>query len=291
MCLTTLYCQVDDFYKLFEKTWSQRLIGATGKRRGPKCALSEPEIITLVIYFHSSGFRTFKQYYAHMCAHHREDFPNLLSYSRFVRVMKRTFVPLYAYLISVQGKCTGISFIDSTSIKVCHNKRISRNKVFKGIARTGKTTSGWFHGFKLHLVVNEKGEILSFFLTPANVPDTAPVERLAKQLYGKLFGDKGYISSKLFGKLFHSGVKLVTGIRKRMKPKLMDMYEKLLLRKRSIIETINDQLKNISQIEHTRHRSPQNFMVNLLGGLVAYSHQKKKPSINYNLKGLLVAAA
>jgi len=177
---------------------------------------------------------------------------------------------------------TGVSFIDSTSIAVCHFKRSNRNKVFKGFAKKGKTSTGWFFGFKLHLIVNDKGEILSFMLTPGNTDDRAPVEKLVEQakFVGKLIGDRGYISSELFERLFSKGIQLITKIRKNMKNKLMGFYDKLLLRKRGIIETIIDQLKNISQIEHSRHRSPVNFLVNLIGGLVAYAHQPRKPSLN-----------
>ena len=220
----------------------------------------------------------------------KDFFPKHLSYNRFVELMSSTIVPLTVYIISGRlGKCSGISFIDSTSIDVCHNKRISRNKVFEDIARIGKTTSGWFYGFKLHLTINDKGEILSFFLTPGNTDDRNEkvIAALTKNIFGKLFGDKGYISKKLVEKLLQNNIQLITGIRKNMKSKIADMADKVLLRKRSIIETVNDFLKNICQIEHTRHRSPINFMVNLLAGLVAYSFLPKKPSLNIRGTGLV----
>ena len=138
---------------------------------------------------------------------------------------------------------------------------------------------GWFYGFKLHLIVNDRGELLTFYLTPGNVDDRKPVPHMTRPLWGKLFGDKGYISKALFNELFKRGLQLITGIRKNMQNRLMPMMDKILLRKRAIIETINDQLKNISQIDHTRHRSVNNFLVNLVAGLIAYTHQPKKPSI------------
>lgn len=193
--------------------------------------------------------------------------------------MKNIFVPLFAYLLHIRGRVTGIAFIDSTSIAVCHNKRITRNKVFNGLAKTGKTTSGWFYGFKLHLIINEQGEVLAFQITPGNVSDVSMVEKLSKGIFGKLFGDKGYISSKLGKRLLDQGLELFTSVRSNMKQRLMSLTDKILLRKRSIIETINDQLKNISQIEHSRHRSISNFLVNMLGGTAAYCHQPKKPSL------------
>ena len=194
--------------------------------------------------------------------------------------MPRVLIPLLVYVQRCTGRCTGISFVDSTPLKVRHTRRIARHKVFAGLAARGKTSMGWFYGFKLRVVVNDRGELLAFRLTPGNVDDRKPVPRMARALFGKLFGDKGYLSQTLFETLFDRGVALITRVRKNMPNRLMPLIDKLLLRKRSIIETINDQLKNISQIEHTRHRSVANFLVNLLAGLSAYCHQPKKPSLN-----------
>lgn len=151
------------------------------------------------------------------------------------------------------------------------------------MASTGQSTVGWFHGFKLHIVINDKGEILNFAITQAHVDDRDPLknEGFLKNIFGKLFGDKGYISKKLTEILFTDGVQLVTGIRNNMKNCLMSMNDKIMLRKRSVIETVNDELKNICQVEHSRHRSFVNFTVNLLAGLAAYSFLPKKPSIKY----------
>jgi hypothetical protein len=280
MDLTTLYCSVDDFWKSFKQEWDKHLIDSGKTKRGPEPELSIPEMMTIVILFHQSNYRTFKYFYDYVCTYLRRDFPKLISYSRFVYLMKNLFIPLFAYLLDRKGEITGIAFIDSTSLDVCHNKRIKRNKVFKGLAKRGKTTSGWFYGFKLHLIINEKGEILAFQLTPGNVADVSVAETLSKGIVGKLFGDKGYISVELAKKLLKQGLELFTTIRSNMKQKLMKLTDRILLRKRAIVETVNDQLKNISQIEHTRHRSAGNFLINLLAGIAAYTHQPKKPSIH-----------
>ena len=282
--LTKLFCSIDDFCNQFMSTWGKKLLGSS---RGPRCSLVLSEIITILILFHNSNFRNFKYFYFYLKRHYSKEFPKLLSYSRFIRIQQRAFVPLFAYLLSIRGKITGISFIDATSIAVCKNKRISRNKVFKGLATRGKTTTGWFYGFKLHLIVNDKGELLSFLLTPGNISDITPVEELTKGIFGSLYGDKGYISNPLFKKLYEKGLKLFTTLRSNMKNKFILLMDKMLLRKRSIIETINDQLKNISQIEHSRHRCVVNFFVNLFAGLIAYSHQNKKPSIKFE-KNLMI---
>jgi len=281
MSLVELFCDVDDFCLAFEQWMASRELGSTGGRSGPKPHLCASEIMTIIIYFHMSHYRDFKHYYTkHVQPHLRSEFPGLVSYHRFVELMPLALLPLCFYLQSRFGIVTGISFVDATPLAVCHNRRIYRHKVFAGLAARGKTSMGWFYGFKLHLVVNELGELLSFYLTPGNVDDRRPVPRLAKKLFGKLFGDKGYISQKLVSLLFDQNLQLITPIRKNMKNQMMSLQDKLLLRKRSLIETINDQLKNISQIAHTRHRSVQNFLVNLIAGLIAYTHQAKKPSLN-----------
>ena len=284
--LVSLFCSVDDFWKKFKPYFEKNQIG-NKSTRGPTCKVSMSEIMTILILFHQSNYRTFKYFYFSILQFHRKEFPNLPSYSRFVSLQKTAFIPLFAYLHEKKGQVTGISFIDSTVIKVCNVKRCYSNRVFKNSAKKGKSTMGWFYGFKLHLIVNEKGEILSFQITAGNVSDIHPVKSLAKDLWGKLFGDRGYISSKLFKELFQKNIQLITRIKSNMKNKIMDIKDKLLLRKRSIIETINDQLKNISQIEHTRHRSPCNFLINLLSGLIAYCHQKKKPSLKISEKAMI----
>ena len=291
MPLTEIFCEVDDFCKDFELYWHKRLIAAGQVKRIKKSTLSMSEIITIIILFHLSGYRTFKYYYIkHVSRYMLSDFPNLVSYNRFVELSQGVLVPLIMYLKTSRiGKVTGISFIDSSTIKVCNNRRIHRHKVFNGFAQRAKSSMGWFYGFKLHLIVNDKGDILSFAFTPANVDDRNKdlINKLTKNLFGKLFGDKGYLSKELFTLLFQQGVQLITKLKKNMKNKLMPLMDKILLRKRAIIETINDQLKNICNIEHTRHRSILNFMVNAISALIAYTYLPKKPSININRNNTL----
>lgn len=281
MSLLALFCNVDDFCLAFEQYLEQHRIGQAKGKRGPKPVLSLSEVMTIIIHFHQSNYRHFKAYYTeHVMLHLRSEFPHLVSYNRFVELMPGALLPMIAYLCIHLAAATGIAFIDSTPLAVCHNRRIDRHKVFAGLAARGKTSMGWFYGFKLHLIVNDQGELITFYLTPGNMDDRQPVPHMAKKLWGKLFGDKGYISQPLFDQLFEQGVQLITPIRKNMKNYLMPLIDKVLDRKRAIIETINDQLKNISQIAHTRHRSVDNFLVNLVAGLIAYTHQPQKPSLN-----------
>jgi hypothetical protein len=287
--IVKIYCSVDDFFKKYAKEWDKTLLEELGRKRLRKARLSPSEIMTIVILFHSSGYRNFKQFYNECVkVRFKSEFPELVSYSRFVRLKQQILLPLCAYTKSQTGIVTGISFVDSTPIAVCKNLRINRNRVFKGLAARGKSSTGWFYGFKLHLITNDRGQILNFTITPGNINDRNPLPALAKNVFGKLFGDRGYLSQKLFEELYENGVQLITTIKRNMKNKLMPLMDKLLLRKRFIIETINDQLKNISQIEHSRHRSITNFMVNIVGGLASYCHQPKKPSISMPNLHLLI---
>lgn len=284
--LTKIFYEIDNFCKGFEKNWEKNLIGKSSKSE-----MSLSEIMTITVYFHYSGCRTFKDYYKKYVKEIlKEEFPKLLSYNRFVELMKIAIIPLIYYLkVFRRGECTGISFIDSTKLVVSHNRRINQHKTFKGIANRGKDSVGWFYGFKLHLVINEKGEIINFALTSGNVDDRnrKVFSDLVKDIIGSLFGDKGYISAELEEELFsNNNIKLITKQKKNMKEKIIPIIDKILLRKRAIIESVNDELKNSCYIEHSRHRSPCNFLVNLLSGLIAYSFKPSKPSINFSQRDL-----
>ena len=281
--LVELFCDVDDFCQSFLPIWEKQQISSGLKQRRRKGKLSLSENMTIIILFHQSNYRTFKAFYKeHVRKQLCSEFPNLVSYPRFVALKPRALGPLSVYLYSLYGQCSGISFIDSTPLKVCHNRRIQQHKVFAGLAGRGKSSMGWFYGFKLHLVVNDQGQLLGCQITAGNVDDRKPVPARAKHLFRKLFGDRGYVSKPLFEQLWQTfNLQLITKLRKNMKNKLMTMSDKILLRKRALVETIIDQLKNISQIEHSRHRSPFNFLVNVLAGLIAYCHQPKKPALQF----------
>ena len=279
--LVETYCDVDDFSKLFFPSWQRILLENGEIKRRRACRLSPSEVMTIIIHFHQSHYRDFKNYYLHyVCRQLKAYFPELLSYTRFLALMPSVVVPMCSYLTSKLGKPTGIQFVDSTKIEVCHIIRAKRNKVFEGVAHHGKGTMGWSYGFKLHLIINHLGEIVALKLTTGNVDDREPVSDMADSTFGKLYGDKGYISKALSGELLEKGVELITTVRKNMKKKFISLWDRALLKKRFIIETVNDQLKNISYIEHSRHRSMHGFMLNLLGGLIAYCLKEEKPSLD-----------
>jgi hypothetical protein len=208
----------------------------------------------------------------------------LVSYNRFVELQKLSALPLFVFVMShCIGECTGISFIDSTKVAVCKNQRIRQHRQFKNMAERGHTSTGWFFGFKLHcIIINDKAEIISFQLTKGNVADNNEnlLVKLCKDLFGKLYGDKGYmVKDSVFQKLFFRWCTTYYQIRKNMKNKLMSIYDKIMLRKRSVIECLMDSLKNICQLEHSRHRSIHGFIINIFSAIGAYHFMPKKPSL------------
>jgi hypothetical protein len=284
MDITKLFCDFDDFCKNAEQTFKNSFPEAPNPPAWPsKFSLSE--VVTILILYHNiNGFRNLKSFYKLYIetSSGKSLFPDAVSYSRFVELIPLGLIPLMNFMNTRIGFGTGISFVDSTKIVICNNKRIHSNKVFNNLAARGKSTMGWFYGFKLHLIINEKGEILACKVTPGNVDDRKPIPKMTEGLTGKLFGDKGYISAELTTKLLEGGLQLITPIKKNMQNKFVSLLDKIILRKRSIIETINDLLKNNCNIDHSRHRSPLNFMVNMISGLIAYTYREKLPSINFS---------
>ncbi len=282
--ITEIFIDVDDFYTSFGQELNKKTLDFNNAYRDKKGQLSMSEIMTIEIMFHYSRFRTFKDYYLRfVLLEGKKYFPKTVSYNRFVELSQRIVFPLAMYLITRRfGDSTGIAFIDSTKIIVGNVKREKQLKVFKNIAAKSKDSVGWFYGFKLHIVINHIGELIGVCLSPANTDDRsiAIIDKITHFLTGLLFGDKGYISSGLTTYLFEKGIRLVTKIKKNMKNILMSPVEKLLLRKRAVIESVNDYLKNVFYIEHTRHRSHNNFFSNLFSGLIAYTFAPKKPSIS-----------
>jgi transposase len=281
MDIVTIFCDIDDFCHSLLAREHPQLLAHSGSKKRRASSLSLSEVMTILVWFHASHYRTFKHYYLDsVLSGKRAEFPGLPSYTRFVELIPLTLLPLCAYLQTRKGQPTGIQFIDSLPIRVCHNRRIPSHKVFAGLAQRGKGSMGWFYGFKLHLIINERGEVLGLTLTPGNTDDRRPVVKLVRQLWGKLFGDRGYIGQELFEQLWTGGLQLITKLKRNMKNKLMPVLDKLLLRKRALIECVNDQLKNISQIEHTRHRSAANGIINMLAAVAAYTFQPKKPALD-----------
>jgi hypothetical protein len=287
MDIVALFYDLDKFAVGFEPQCRRHLIEDGKAHRDRPCQMCLSEIMTILVLFHDSNYRTLKHFYLkHVCVHLQSEFPHRLSYNRFVEQIPRAFAASTLFLQTRMGLCSGISFIDSTPLRVCHNLRINSHKVMSGLAGRGKTSTGWFYGFKLHLVINDQGELLNVCFTPGNVDDRKPVPKLSKQLFGKLVGDKGYISQDLFQQLFGRGLQLITRLKSNMKNRLILLWDKLLLRKRAVVETVIDQLKNISQIEHSRHRSQINYFTEIVAGLIAYTYREKLPSLNLRAEEL-----
>ncbi len=281
MSLLELFCHVDTFCQAFLPQWEhvQRTQGQRVRRRSGQLAMSE--VMPIVIHFHEMRFRDLKTYYlVYVRGHLRREFPDAPSYQRLVELMATILGPLCAYLQTCYGRCTGVSFVDSTALAVCHHRRIRQHRVFPGLAQRGKTSLGWFYGFKLHVVINHQGELLSCHVTTGNVDDRRPVPTLAARLWGRLCADKGYLSQPLTHELLRTRrVRLITHVKRNMANRLLLLHDKRVLRRRALMETVFAQRKHLLQVEHPRHRSPTNFAVNLVAGLIAYCHQPNKPSM------------
>ena len=274
--VTEIYCMADDFCKEFVLQQEKYMIEDKKIRhRNKPNRMSDAEIMVILILFHSGGFRCFKHYYKeYVCKHLKHLFPRQVSYNRFVELEKEVLLPMTIFIKKVLlGTCTGISFVDSTPLCVCRNQRILIHKTFEGLAERGRCSMGWFFGFKLHLIINDKGENF----TPGNVDDWEPLEqgKFLKNIKGKLCADKVYIGQALFENLFLNGIH-------NMRNSLMSIADRILLRKRALIETANDELKNIAQIEYSRHRSFSNVIANSLSAIAAYCFFEKKPAIFIN---------
>ena len=282
--LIEIFCQVDDFVSSLEKLSSKSLIGSGSPHAVNKPSLSHSEMMTIEILYHLSGYKCFEYYYKDLVENGcmREYFPKAPSYTRFVQLKPRLLPLMVLYLQCCRiGALCGLYYADSTTLKVCNNRRINNHKVFANSAERGKSSTGWFFGFKLFLVVNAFGEIVRFMFTKGNNADNniKTMMNLFNGLHGLAFADKGFINQKAFEKLFAGGLQLITGIKNNMKNRLMPIGHKLLLKKRGMIEAVNDILKTVCNIEHTRHRNPINAVLNVFAGLCAYTYLERLPSI------------
>ncbi len=284
--LTRIFCEIDDFCKEINQYTAGKFLPTQTTKRGPACCLSDSEIMTILILFQSSRFRDFKNYYNNfLSTFYKKEFPNLPSYNRFIEIMKRVIFHLILFAQIRSGKRTGIYYIDSTCLPVCHIKRSRRHKTFDEIAKYGRTSVGWFFRLKLHIVINDRGELIAFKITSGKQNDAKAGESIMENLKGLMFGDKGYIGKKLFSRLLDNGLKLITRGRKNMKEKIYTPFEKQLLNKRGIIETVINHFKHHYQIWHTRHRSVLNAMTHLVAGIAAYAIEPLKISAIRLLSG------
>ncbi len=283
MQLTSIFCITDDFCNQFSKEYRKKFIGnSKKKKRFRNDCLSEAEIITILIWFNLSGFKCFKHFYMSYYSSLKPYFTRLPSYQRFILLQRKAFIHINVFmkfLTNRMSKRTGIYYIDSTFLEVCKNQRIYRHKTFKNIAQRGVSSCGWFFGMKLHLITNHLGEIISFVITKGNISDSKMTAILSKNLQGLLFGDKGYLSAKTAENLMKQGLHLITKVRANMKPKLISETNKILLKKRGVVETIFGQLKDFRHLVHTKYRSAINYFTNVLSALAAYMLNPNKPSI------------
>ena len=282
MCkYTTIFTIVDDFCKAYEDWISHKLL-SSGKQRNREGKLSLSEAVSIMIFYHFSQFKHFKIYYQYF-VQNGTLFKNPPCYGRFIQIILSLFLPIVIMVYYLSGKHTGIYYADSTHFAVCKNIRIARNRTFAGLAQRGRSSIDWFYGFKLHMIINDKSEIIAIKITKGNTDDRKAFEEMVikKDLKGKCYADKGYISKDLFTRLYHKGLILITGIKSNMKNYLMPILDKIFLRKRFIIETIFGYIKEHFNLRPNKYRSPTNFFASLFSALIAFQIKPNKPSISY----------
>jgi len=275
------YVKVDDFFQSLTKL---NIPSYPLRKRKSKSRLNLSEKVCISLLYHLSGFNCFKNFYNYEILQNRKDcFPDAVKYNTFIEYQDEISYYLYIFLHKLTKKKGGlINFVDSTSLRVCHPKRIHQHKVFKGLASRGHTSLGFFYGFKLHLIINETGDIAGFSLTKGNIDDRKGLKTINSILYGNLYGDKGYISKDLEDFYQRIGVNYKTKKRKNMKRKT-PFIDKFFLRKRGLIETVIGQIKDMANLNYTKHRSLKGFLRNILSVLVAYQLKKRKPKMKWNL--------
>lgn len=282
--ITFIYYFLDNFTKVY-RSWVAHKLLPSEVLRERESRLSLSELLCILLCFYISPCKDFKSYYLYyLPSRHRGCFA-LLSYSRFIQLLLRLLLPLTVLLHCLRGEDSGIYYIDSTKLAICHAKRTGSNRVFKQLCNIGKSSYGWFMGFKLHVLINSKGQIMAIAITKASTADLSQLTTLTKQITGKLFADKAYISKALWTELMSKGLQLYTSLRKGMKQHFIPIADKILLRKRSLIESLFNVLKNRMNLEHTRHRSPTNFLIHILACLSA--HALKSVKLN-NINQLLI---
>jgi len=278
--LVTIFCEADDFCKFLSEKTGLNLLGKD-KTVGPKRGLIISEIMTISIFYSMSNYKNFKSYYNNFILKYEHScFPNAVSYGRFIELRQEILVPMLLFIKTRGlGNCDGVSIIDSTTLEVCHVRRASSHKLFKNIAQKGKSSTGWFYGFKLHLVINSHGEITNFHITPGNIADNNHdlLESVTQNVFGKLVGDKGYIGA--FKQLYDKGIQLIHGIRKNMKNVLMTAYDKFLLKKRGVIESVIGLLKEMFGLESSKNRSKIAYFVQICSAIAAYNFKEFKPQV------------
>lgn len=286
--LIDIFIKADDVCKTIEKELLSKILASKDHEfhyKKPRCKMLESEIMTLLIFYHYSGFKCFEYFYKQFVMNELTSyFPKLLSYNRFVEILSSVALPMFIFAKSLCSESlhTGISFIDSKKLVVCHNRRIHQHKVFAGRASRGKSSTGWFFGFKIHLLINEKGELLDFDITPGNVADNnhGLLKRILNKIKGLCFGDKGYATT-LWKEFYENGLKIITKIKGKTKSKLMTLQERYMLLKRPIIESVNDIFTSVFDLEHSRHRNPNNALTHMISCVCAYCFYPDKPSVNF----------
>lgn len=296
--LTEIYVDVDDFCKAKMPLIAKALHHCGLYKKLHPSQLTLAEVMTILIYYQLSPYKNFKAYYTrHVLTDLRRDFPDLVSYDRFVALIPRTLIALMLYLAYRCSRSvrTGLYYIDSTSLAACHPKRAHQHRTLKGFAAWGRSSTGWFFGLKAHLVINHLGQLVHVCITNGSTHDAHAkvLFSLTKDLVGWVFGDKGYLLNVDKQAFVEREGQLIWAAKPRRPKQALNwpVTAKKWAKKRSLIETVIGQNKAVCDLEHSRHRSVTNAFVNIYASLIAYSFYERKPVAGINLGDRLLRAA
>ena len=278
---TYTFCIIDDFFQKFEATYWDFLKHSNKRLRMRSSQLKVSEVVFIAIWYKCSHFNNFKAFFLSLRQNFRHLFRYLPCYQRIVYLINSHQLALHALHFALMKDChSSHLWIDSTTLPVCKNQRIGRHKSIKAIATRGKSSMGWFFGCKLHLIMNQSGDVVSTALSNGHTADIKMVEQLVKGLKAKLYADRGYISQNLRQSIKEQGVDLITYHRKNMQAVNLSKADTYNLRQRNQIETLFSLLKGKYNLVTSKARSIEGYLAGIYASLCAYQiYHENKPTI------------
>jgi len=277
-----IFDRIDDLLKAMSISLRRKLLADLKPKGGRPSGLSLPAILTLGIFRFATGVKDVKHYHRKLVSSYSQELGRIPNYGNFNALMNQA-TPYVIFLLewicySNKSTSNGAYFLDATSLKVCENKRIFDHKVCEDIAQRGKSSMGWFFGFKLHVVCDSLGRLVSLLITPGNTDDRKFVLKLLKGLKGLCVADAGYVSKKLMHELYEQGLLLLTDVRNSMK-RLMSEAQHAVLKLRQRIEGIFSCLKHRLKAEASIARSPLGYVSRCLYACLTFALSKELETI------------
>ena len=273
-----IFDQIDNLLKTMSASLKRKLLSDLRPKGGRPSGLSLQAILAFGIFRFATGVKDVKHYHRKLLSSYSKELGRIPNYGNFNALMNQA-TPYVIFLLQWICYCHqsaggGLYFMDSTPMKVCENKRIFDHKVCEDMAQRGKSSMGWFFGFKLHVVCDSLGRLVSLLITPGNTDDRKFALKLLKGLRGLCVADAGYVSKKLMQELYQQGLLLLTDVRNSMK-RLMSETQHGLLKLRQRIEGVFSCLKHRLKAEASIARSPLGYLSRCLYACLTFALSKE----------------